>query len=271
MAADEPTASDLPLRVVAELYNLRDRVQAQHALLDVYRRLNEFAPDAKPVRTIDVSERFPQRVNSIGNGGTTVIEGHQSNGAIDRPRRTTAPPGAPWWPSQDHSMSPLVPNAGWSVYALTPQLKTAIGFSVCGATAASAQAVVELVLSVQKQMRNFIPLFMTDLPDLSVFRRFGFAVEYLAAVRPSGISEEFWKEYSADKRRFLIRKWNLARIVDLGTVLFGGEPIQPELLSLSEHDAAVVGGFADRAIQMPIANNGLVAEATPGTSVGPAL
>jgi hypothetical protein len=227
VTTEENGASRLQPAIAAELHALRERVQMQHALIDVYSRARSAHATASHVQAFD-------RIASLV-APTQGKRDRQVAPAVE-PEASPLPqidPAAEWWPIEEDQSVPLVANPGWSVYSLADGRPNAIGFAICGLPAEAIANSIDLVGSVQRQKRNFVPIFITDASELAPFRDQGFVVEYFPASRSAGISAERWAEYARKRRAFLIRKWNLSRIVDLGPMPFGGgdaEAIdQPEL------------------------------------------
>lgn len=202
----------------AELVALRERIQIQYALLDVYERADGRERTASRMEIRDAIGLAAEAGPSAGGGGADIAPDQ-----VEAPEDAPAiPEGAPWWPTHETHAMGLRPNAGWAAYALTQSGTGVIGFSLCGLSSGEVEAGIEMVAATQRRTRNFIPLFLTDQPDLAPFRNRGFVVEYLPATAPSYVSDERWAEYIAARRAFLLRKWNLARIVDIGATLDQG-------------------------------------------------
>jgi hypothetical protein len=217
-----PGSEQMLQSLFSELAALRERVQMQHALLDVYAQRR-----GTPVnRPIEIWDRLATRVGHTAGGGVETSAPEPAPAPAAARTGVDIPAGTPWWPLEEPEARPLLPNVGWSLYATAANVTDVIGFSVCGLEPAALAETIELIASVQREKRNFVPLILTDSADFAVFRRHGFTAEYLPSAPPAGVPLARWREYVAARRAFLMRKWRLPRIVEFGPVAFGGGEVR---------------------------------------------
>ena len=112
-------------------------------------------------------------------------------------------------------LDPLDPSPGFRCMS-SHQAPIRMGFQLLGLESQEIEHAVAEVESRQLELRDFIPLFVTDNNDFSVFLSRGYAFEYIppslvAALRKQGSSGRV-----LDDHLDLIKaKWNLRDVVDL--------------------------------------------------------
>ena len=133
-------------------------------------------------------------------------------------RDTAEPPPAEFWPLGTVPTTPLTPNCGFASYASGREQLNAIGVSVCGLDEASVEHVVSMVETRLRKVRNFRPVFLMDITRTEIFRRRGFAYEYIApCVEKDNRLNKRLAAFNARRVAFLTRKWGFAGIINFGS------------------------------------------------------
>lgn len=172
---------------------LRRQVEAQHrtlsAVLDALARRRD---DATVTATI--GPRLPDRVRP----------------SAAPPRPTQSLPG---WPEPPPPAQPLRPPPGWACASLGSGRHPVIAVALFGLDAPGvAKGVAQIDLRQRRDM-NFVPVFLTDHPDATPFRRGGHVVEFFPrAVYGDPDAPALFREKYAHVRR----KWGVASLIDLG-------------------------------------------------------
>ena len=162
----------------------------------------------------------------------------------------SAPPEA--WPIATVSARPLIPNTGFASYTLGREPMAVIGVSVCGLDDGSADQIVGLVEERLRRARNFRAVFLMDTGRTEIFRRRGFAYEYIPDAGTAAPRQG--KRFAAlnDRRiEFLRRKWEIAGFINFGAREIGVEGDGPAVSrSRTQHgvSAAVDALIGDRSI-----------------------
>jgi hypothetical protein len=132
-------------------------------------------------------------------------------------RDTREPPPAEHWPLGAAPAMPLTPNCGFASYSSGRELLNAVGIAVCGLDVAQVEHIVAMVETRLRKARNFRPVFLMDITRTEIFRRRGFAYEYLA---PCSDKEQRLAPrlaaFNASRVALLTRKWGLAGIINFG-------------------------------------------------------
>jgi hypothetical protein len=93
-----------------------------------------------------------------------------------------------------------------------------MGFGILGLDPDGVEEAISKVEERQLRERDFIPVFVTDSSDFSVFRSRGYVFEYIPPSIASATSHQRTKRRLLKDRLELIKaKWNLHDIVDLST------------------------------------------------------
>ncbi len=207
---------ELPQPLMSELRALREQVQSQHGLIGALTGRLGNQPPGETRHIRELTETLP--VPAVRANSETRKAAQSDVQSVP----SVPAEGSAWWPTASSTLAPLHPVPGWALYGHQGPLK-AIGFSVTGLDAAGVRAAVEFVARAQRHQRNFVPVFITDLDDLGVFRDHGFVAERLSA---SGVDGAGSKQL-ATRRDFIQRKWSLTTILDMS------RSARPDLASLS--------------------------------------
>jgi hypothetical protein len=198
--------------LLAEVRALRDRVRIQQGLVDLLLERSRGQDDHhQAIQVYDPVPVHPLRGDSGSNEN-----GSDFAPPDDRAEdRRLVPRGAAWWPVDDKPVPALRPNPGWAFSKMSPSAEV-IGFSLSGMNCAEVEKAVELVNLARRQRPAFIPVFLTDCPDLSVFRRHGYVAEYLP---PCETSDETPGAGRYDRQQLIKHKWNLSRIFEFNQAM----------------------------------------------------
>jgi hypothetical protein len=131
---------------------------------------------------------------------------------------TREPPPAEFWPQGPVPTVPLTPNCGFASYASGREQLKAIGVSICGLDEAAVEHIVSMVETRLRKARNFRPVFLMDITRTEIFRRRGFAYEYLAPCsdREQRLAGRL-QAFNAKRLTLLARKWGFAGIINFGS------------------------------------------------------
>jgi hypothetical protein len=213
-----PTApvTNVDQSLFAEVIALRDRVQIQQGLFELLlerlrvsigERHHEplYASEPLPVHPLRADYAFDERhvADSVEDAGPDPGVGD-----------VHSVPTGTWWPMPEKAPHPMVPNPGWESYGIGPPANV-IGFSLCGMKIEDMEQAVELVRAAQRQEFTFVPVFLTDHADLSIFRKHGFVAEYL----PEPITNTLSLDEPLNRRRLIERKWNISRTFEFEQVM----------------------------------------------------
>ena len=126
-------------------------------------------------------------------------------------------PPEEFWPTGVVPANPLIPNCGFASYASGRDEIGATGIAVCGLDEQSVEHIVGMVEERLRRVRNFRPVFLMDITKTEIFRRRGFAYEYLAPCdekekRQAGRLAAF----NGRRVEFLMRKWGMSGIINFG-------------------------------------------------------
>jgi hypothetical protein len=205
----------------AELDRRADQIELQSRRLEsVERRLRELLPaDESGRRSVTVADAIP----ALNGGGSAAGGDAVSDLAAAAPAEHSAELDESWWPRESAAPASLAPPAGWRNFSLHDQPVKVVGVSVCGLSRTVVESLVETIAGQQTAMRDFIPVFLTDMMDFEVFRRHGFAWEYFPGPeeRSRYRGALGWAEYGRARRELVRRKWGLDEIVAIGGVEFG--------------------------------------------------
>ena len=137
---------------------------------------------------------------------------------------TIEPPPAEFWPLGTIPTTPLIPNCGFASYASGREQLNAIGINVCGLDEASVEHVVSMVETRLRKVRNFRPVFLVDITRTEIFRRRGFAYEFLApgTDKRRQLNARL-AAFNSRRVEFLTRKWGLAGIINFGSRGFSAD------------------------------------------------
>jgi hypothetical protein len=147
------------------------------------------------------------------------LEGKRSEVAIEpRWKSTCRHTGwyfSDWFPAFQNGIAPLNPAPG--ARCLTAhRAPIRIGFRFFGLDVEALETHVKAVEERQLRERDFIPVFVTDCSDFSIFRRRGYVFEYIPpmiANAPAG--KRGLRRILNDRLTLIKAKWNLSDIVDL--------------------------------------------------------
>lgn len=175
---------------------------------------------------IAVLERQLRTVLSAAGIGPVTVEAHLAETKVRRWSDAPAPraPAADsaYWPTPQSGGKFLRPAPGHRAYAIKGTPFKVIGISVCGFSRREIEHIVGLVEQHQDEVRNFVPVFLTDSTEAMIFRSRGFIFEYLPPVdRVKLVGSKPWAEYAAERRRLLARKWGMVDIITFGVLEFG--------------------------------------------------
>lgn len=155
------------------------------------------------------------------------------------------------WPIAAVTARPLIPNTGFASYTLGRESMTVIGISVCGLDDGSADQIAGLVEERLRRARNFRAVFLMDTGRTEIFRRRGFAYEYIPDEGSAGTRQgRRFAALNARRIEFLKRKWEIAGIINFGirNIAAGGDgqavPRSRTQLGVSAAVDAVIGGRA---------------------------
>jgi hypothetical protein len=202
--------TDIPQNVLAELRALRDQVQTQHGLITALTGRLGGGPGKRdpraPIR--ELRDGLPLHPIRTQGEPPRSFAGEDNS----RPPLRPGPAGKAWWPLPETALEPLHPVPGWALYGQSGTVKT-VGFSVIGLDEAATREAVDFVARAQRNQRNFVPVFLTDLDELRVFRDQGFVAEYVAgsSIEPPAARQR----YLTARKELIQRKWNLGAILDM--------------------------------------------------------
>lgn len=120
------------------------------------------------------------------------------------------------WPEPAPSLTPLRPSPGLSSYALRelPELPNVV-ISLFGRPGSEIRPIVERIVAEQHAGEPFIPIFLTNDSDFTVFRDQRLAFEYfpfLVGERDEDVDAR-WLAYTGMVLELTMRRWGVCRIV----------------------------------------------------------
>ena len=159
----------------------------------------------------------PPEISAFEEIGSPMRPGEESV-LEPRQRQTSRKPEwqlASWFPVFEDGIAPLDPSPGLRCLTAV-RVPIRIGFQLFGLDSDRVEEAVSKVETRQLRERDFIPIFVTDNSDFSVFRSRGYVFEHI----PSSIANA--KKDQRSKRRilkqrleFIKAKWDLRDIIDL--------------------------------------------------------
>lgn len=209
--------------VFSEAAKLRETVQNRSRHTDVVERRLRLVLDQHGLTSITVDIVDP--IAPVGDGVSLDISGGQDGvyqrAPVQEPQ--VASTDRSWWPTHGKERRPLIPNAGWLNHGLQGQVSKVLGVSVCGLDRETLERIVDMIARQQAEKKDFVPLFLYDGMEFEMFRANGFVVEYLPppTERSRWQGSRSWRDYCAERREFLERKWAIAHVVSFGPVEFG--------------------------------------------------
>lgn len=184
-----------------EIRRLRDIVEKQY--LEIAWQQSELRSRGGKAKIFKFGAGDLAHANLTGNAGLL--------------RETVELPPQDVWPTGATPANPLIPNCGFASYASGRDRIAATGISVCGLDEQSVEHIAGMVEERLRRVRNFRPVFLMDITRTAIFRRRGFAYEYLAPC------DEREKRHAArlaafNGRRveFIMRKWDISGIINFG-------------------------------------------------------
>ena len=185
-----------------EVRRLRDLVERQY--LELAWQQSELRSRGGKAMIVRFGAGDLAKANLTGNAGLL--------------RETVELPPAEQWPIGTVPANPLIPNCGFASYASGREQLNAIGISVCGLDDQSVEHIVGMAEERLRKVRNFRPVFFMDITRTEIFRRRGFAYEYLA---PSSEKERRLDNrlaaFNSKRVAFLKRKWGITGIINFGS------------------------------------------------------
>ena len=184
-----------------EIRRLRDIVERQY--LELAWQQSELRSRGGKAKIFKFGAGNLAKTNLTGNAGLL--------------RETVELPPHDVWPTGTLPASPLIPNCGFASYATGRDQIGAIGIAVCGLDERSVEHITAMVEERLRRVRNFRPVFLMDITRTEIFRRRGFAYEYLA---PGDEREKRHSirlaAFNARRVEFLKRKWGISGIINFG-------------------------------------------------------
>jgi hypothetical protein len=120
-----------------------------------------------------------------------------------------------WFPVFENGIAPLDPSPGLRCLTAV-RAPIRIGFQLFGLDSDRVAEAVSKVEERQLRERDFIPVFVTDNSDFSIFRSRGYVFEHIPPAIANASSRQRAKRRILKDRLELIKaKWNLRDIVDL--------------------------------------------------------
>ena len=194
--------------LIAEIERLREQLESAHSRIDIFERVQ--ADDTK---------------HQTRNRKVCYVDVcHPAQACQKTEPGQVKKPDSAIWPRERHSRPPaLRPTPGRSNPTLASEDIRVVGFSVCGLSAAVIAHIVSMIADLQDTKRDFIPVFLTDSLETSVFGECGFVFEYLPGQGPlrrlQGTSS--WEDFAASRLELLRAKYGLSDVISFGPVKFG--------------------------------------------------
>jgi hypothetical protein len=175
----------------AATIGLRRRVEAQHRTLSA---------------VLDALAR------THGAGASVTVGPRLPAPAALPPIAPSPAPEPAGWPQSALPAQALRPPPGWACASVAAGRHPVIAVALFGLDAAALASGVAQIDQRQRRAMNFVPVFLTDHPDATAFRRSGHAVEYFPrAIYGDADAPALFRE----KVAFVRRKWGVASLVDL--------------------------------------------------------
>ena len=220
MTQSRNTRAALDAATAAEVGDLRERVEEQFREREVIeQRFRDLAAQLDlESKVVQIKDTLPSLVDRPSvpapSGVAEPDEAEQYELGKD---------SEPWWPTEDAAADPVVPSPGWSCYTLRHKTTKILGISVCELERPALARIVEMIVKQQRASRDFIPVFLPDSPHFDLFRSKNFVFEYLPPEpkRDPSRSKEGWSAYADARLRLLMRKWNIAQVIQFGPTPFG--------------------------------------------------
>jgi hypothetical protein len=141
-----------------------------------------------------------------------------------RKRRVIAPDGRraqrradpALWPTARQPANPLWPNVGFANYAMDRSSAKVVAFAVFGLDDDDLDEAVRFVEDSQRRTRDFVPIFLTDSPAITAFRKRGYSYEYFPRHRMTRTNAADMRRYAEGRLEMVRRKWGVAGVVTLG-------------------------------------------------------
>ena len=195
-----------------EIQMLRQELELARSRLEIAdRQLDAAAPDGETgVRRVAITE--------------VCRPAQKGSGASPIKRRSDPDPEI--WPRQNRIAPPSMrPTPGKANPTLESEDLRVVGFSVCGLGAAATAQIVSRIAGLQTENRDFIPVFLTDSLDSSIFREQGFVFEYIPGpgARRRLEGRYAWKHYASARLELLREKYGLCDVITFGPVSFGSQ------------------------------------------------
>ncbi|MCB9947457.1 MAG: glycosyltransferase family 4 protein [Rhodospirillaceae bacterium] len=119
------------------------------------------------------------------------------------------------WPLPSPDLPVLRPPSGRTAASLAASHCPAIGYDLYGLDARATEQVVRSIEAAQRNNMNFVPVFITDGREVSVFLRFGYVFEVIPPEGSAPFDPISWAAYKRDRYDHIRRKWGLISIIDL--------------------------------------------------------
>jgi len=136
------------------------------------------------------------------------------------PLPAAAAPGA-WWPREEPKAAALRPGPGLPACSLAGLPLPVVLYDVCGLDEAGIESAVAAVEAMQRSLRSFVPVFLTDCAAFGSFRRRRYSFEYLPTADKLAPQRVGAAEHGAAFAAFVAAKWAPVRTIRLGTAAFG--------------------------------------------------
>ncbi len=214
---EQLSLASLDQNLLAEVRALRDRVQIQHGLVELLLERLRSSSRERHLEALEVNDPLP--VHPLRGDHVSDENGSADADEVAEPEsgfeNVYSRRGTTWWPMPENAIQALRPNPGWEFCGVGSS-PNVIGFSLCGMNIEEIEKAVELVSSAQRQKPTFVPIFLTDCPDLGVFRRHGYVAEYLP---DPAIGAEQLVRRPYDRGRLIERKWNISRVLEFNQAM----------------------------------------------------
>jgi hypothetical protein len=197
-----------------ELARLQGMVENQHRRLRVIR--SQMATEAPADALI---ERFPARCPKPRLGRAALarlLEEARLRLELENSALGVAIRAA--WPERRPAVPVLRPSPGLGAYALRGVAGVPnIVLSLFGKSGGEARTAVERILAEQRTGEPFIPVFLVNDSDFTLFRDQRLAFEYFPFVcdDAAGAPDPRWAAYFLETLGLTLRRWGVRRVVSL--------------------------------------------------------